>query len=80
MPVVTVKLNSIEFQQLKAEAHRRGKTQSETLREGLKSMVDVEVSGSLTDRMQDLLGTVVGPEDLSTNPAYQEEYGKESHR
>lgn len=76
MPVVSVKLDAGEFQRLKAEASRLGVSQSEILRQGLKSVTEEKTKSSLADRMRDLIGKVNAPEDLSTNPAYLKDYGK----
>lgn len=76
MPVVSVKLDSEEFQRLKAEASRLGISQSEILRKGLKTVMKKNAKTSLADRMRDLIGKVNAPEDLSTNPAYLKDYGK----
>jgi hypothetical protein len=76
MPVVSVKLDSQEFQRLKAEASRLGISQSEMIRQGLKTVMENKAKTSLADRMRDLINDVKAPEDLSTNPEYLNDYGK----
>ncbi|XOV72113.1 MAG: ribbon-helix-helix protein, CopG family [Verrucomicrobiota bacterium] len=76
MPVVSVKLDSQEFQRLKAEASRLGISQSEMIRQGLKTVMENKAKTSLADRMRDLINDVKAPEDLSTNPEYLKDYGK----
>ena len=76
MPVVSVKLDSQVFQRLKAEASRLGISQSEMIRQGLKTVMENKAKTSLADRMRDLINDVKAPEDLSTNPEYFKDYGK----
>ena len=75
MPTVTIKLGGEDYQLLKAEAERRGTTQSEVLREGLRRVTSGRESDSIADRMRDLVGSIEGPEDLSSNPQHLKDYG-----
>lgn len=77
-----MKLTPEEKAKIKLLAERKGVSQ----KEAVMSLVNEEVMeykieptpGSLLERMQHLVGVVEGPGDLSTNPKYMEDFGKDS--
>lgn len=78
-----MKLTPEEKAKIKLLAERRGVSQ----KKAIMNLVNEEVveykikptPGSLLDRMQHLVGIVDdGPSDLSTNPKYMEDFGKDS--
>ena len=75
MPAVTIKLSGEDYQLLKAEAERRGTTQSELLRDGLRRVTSERESNSIADRMQDIVGSINGPVDLAANKDHLKNYG-----
>lgn len=78
-----MKLTPEEKAKIKLLAKRKGVSQ----KEAVMSLVNEEIveykveptPGSLLDRMQHLVGIVEdAPGDLSTNPKYMEDFGKDS--
>lgn len=77
-----MKLTPAEKAKIKLLAERQGISQ----KEAVMSLVNEEVveykvkptPGSLLDRAKHLVGSVEGPGDLSTNPKYMEDFGKDS--
>lgn len=78
-----MKLTPEEKAKIKLLAERKGVSQKEAVM-GLvnEEVVEYKVEptpGSLLDRMQHLVGIVEdAPKDLSTNPKYMEDFGKDS--
>ena len=56
-----MRLTPAQKAKIKRLAERKGSTQK----------------AAVLERAQDLCGSVEGPEDLSTNPKYMEDYGKD---
>lgn len=75
VPTITIKLGGEDYQLLKAEVERRGTTQSEVLREGLRRVTSESNSNSIANRMQDIVGSVEGPVDLGANKDHFNDYG-----
>ncbi|MDR9417339.1 hypothetical protein [Gracilimonas sp.] len=77
-----MKLTPEEKAKIKMLAERKGVSQ----KEAVMSLVNEEIveyrveptPGSLLDRAKHLVGSVEGPGDLSTNPKYMEDFGKDS--
>lgn len=77
-----MKLTPEEKAKIKLLAKRKGVSQ----KEAVMSLVNEEVieykieptPGSLLDRAKHLVGVAEGPGDLSTNPKYMEDFGKDS--
>lgn len=78
-----MKLTPEEKAKIKLLAEKKGMSQKEVIM-GLvnEEVVEYKVEptpGSLLDRMQHLVGIIEdGPRDLSTNPKYMEDFGKDS--
>ena len=79
MPVntITVKLPKPLFQKLEAEARRRKTSASQVLVEAF-AHTQKDGNGNLSpyERVKDLIGSIEGPGDLSTNPKYLKGYGR----
>lgn len=75
MPSVTIKLGASDYQLLKAEAERRGTTQSEVLRDGLRRVASENGSNSIADKMMDIVGSIEGAVDLAANKDHLKDYG-----
>jgi len=77
MEVVSFKLPAALRQRLAVEARRRRLSQAAIIREALESalMTEPRARGELScaDLAGDLIGSVAGPSDLSTNKRYLEE-------
>jgi hypothetical protein len=77
MDTISLKLPAALKQRLAAEAKRRSVTQSTIVRESLEQSLAADTSqrGKLTcaDLAADLVGSVRGPRDLSTNKRYLQE-------
>ena len=79
MKTVSVKLEPELDRQLTAAAKARGSTKSDLVREMLGLyLVSAErpQPGSCLERWGSLVGSVEGPEDLSTNKQYMADLGK----
>jgi len=83
MNTISVKLPAALRQRLASEARRRNVTQSAIVRESLEQLLlaDTAERGELTcaDLAGDLVGSVRGARDLSTNKRYLEEAAAENH-
>ncbi len=79
MRTVTVKMSDEAFARLEGEARRLNLSKAALLRESLQRNLDNRPR-SLADKMADLIGSVDGPADLSTNPDYMRDYGREGAR
>jgi hypothetical protein len=83
MDTISVKLPAALRARLASEARRRNVTQSAIVRESLAQLLlaDSAERGELTcaDLAGDLVGSVQGPRDLSTNKRYLEEAVVKSH-
>ncbi|MCP9292933.1 MULTISPECIES: hypothetical protein [Gracilimonas] len=78
-----MKLTPEEKAKIKLLAERKGQSQKEVVMNLVNEEVmeyEIEAKpGSLLDRMQHLVGIIKdGPRDLSTNPKYMEDFGKDS--
>ncbi len=72
---------------IKRLAERKGSTQKEAVLAAVERELAAEADkdtdaiepqpGSVLELAQDLCGSVEGPSDLSTNPKYMEDYGKD---
>ena len=80
MTVLTVKVPKHLERRLRELAEASGRTKSAVARTALEAYLDQagEAAGppSAFDLMQDHIGTIEGPTDLSTNPAHMAGYGK----
>ena len=74
LKAITVKLSRSAYVKVSRVARSRGVTQSAVIRDAIEALDEppaqkfLEVAGSA-------VGSVEGPSDLSTNPAYLEGYG-----
>jgi hypothetical protein len=88
MDQVSFRLPSMLRRRLAQEARRRGMPQSRIIREALESaLAGTRGAGTCADLARNLIGSVKGPRDLSTNRHYVEDAivaaaagGKRSHR
>lgn len=82
-----MRLTPAQKAKIKRLAERKGSTQKEAVlaavERELAADTDEEADaiepqpGSVLELAQDLCGSVEGPSDLSTNPKYMEDYGKD---
>jgi hypothetical protein len=83
MNTISVKLPPALRQRLASEARRRNVTQSAIVRESLEQLLlaDTAKRGELTcaDLASDLVGSVQGPRDLSTNRRYLDDAVIKNH-
>jgi metal-responsive CopG/Arc/MetJ family transcriptional regulator len=75
MRVVSIKLSQQLDEELSAIAKRRNASRSAILREALESFAKGS-SRSVTSVAADLVGSLRGPKDLSTNPKHLSGYGE----
>lgn len=77
MHSITVKLPKPLLQKLEAEARRRRTSASNVLVEAFER-TQKDGNGRLSpyERVKDLIGSIEGPGDLSTNPKYMKGYGR----
>ena len=77
MHTITVKLPKPLYQKLEAEARRRKTSTSNVLVEAFaRSQKDGNGSLSPYEQVKDLIGSIEGPGDLSTNPKHMKGYGR----
>lgn len=80
MKTVTVKLPATLNARLDRAAKQRGQTKSDVVREAIESLLnglrETRPARSALDLAGDLVGSIEGPGDLSTNPKYLEGLGK----
>jgi Arc/MetJ-type ribon-helix-helix transcriptional regulator len=79
MKILSLKLPDDLAQELSAQARSRGTTKSEVLRQALVDFLAKAPQpdkDSLLDRAGDLVGRLEGPEDLSYNKKYLDDYGR----
>jgi Ribbon-helix-helix protein, copG family len=76
---ITLKLPERLATRLRVTVRKRGSTQSAVVREALEAHLDQDASsgpGSGLDLIRDLVGSVVGPPDLSTSRRHLKGYGR----
>ena len=78
MKTLTLKLPEILEARLNTFASKERQSRSEIVRRALIEYFsrDASNSGSFLDFSRDLVGSIEGPSDLSTNKAHMEGYGK----
>jgi predicted transcriptional regulator len=76
MRTVSVKLPERLDCRLTAIAKRRGTSRSQVLREALEALFAREPQPTVSELAADLIGSIEGPADLSTNPKYMARYGR----
>ncbi len=79
MKTVSIKLQPELDRELSAAAKARGTTKSDLVRDMLKiylASAGGPQPGSCLERWGSLVGSVEGPEDLSTNKQYMADFGK----
>lgn len=79
MKTLSLKIPDTLEGDLVAFAEERGVSKSEVVREALMRLMRTErpaARGSALAMVEDLVGSVEGPEDLSTNPAYLDDFGR----
>jgi len=82
MTTISLKLPPHDLERLKAMARERRTSKSALVRQAIKNLVkdgQPAVQESLLDRMEDMVGIVDGPEDLSTNPKHLMEALRDNH-
>ncbi len=76
---ISLKLPESLDKQICWEARRRGTTKSKVVRSAIESFVKQrrgKVKGSCLELAGDIIGSVEGPPDLSTNKKYMEGFGE----
>jgi hypothetical protein len=80
MTVMTFKLPDAMDHRLRVAAMKRNSSKSAIVRQAIQLYLDSDLTPaerpSVYDLVRDYIGTVEGPPDLSTNPAYMEGFGK----
>ena len=79
MKTLSLKIPDTLEGDLVAYAERQGVSKSEAVREALTQLLLKErpsERGSALAMVEDLVGSVEGPEDLSSNPAHLEGFGR----
>ncbi len=79
MRALSLKIPEMLYGNLKALAESRGVSKSELVREALRQLFErqpVVVRGSALSMLEDLVGSVDGPEDLSSNKTYLDDLGR----
>ena len=79
MRSITVKLPEPLAARLRVAVRKRGSTQSAVVREALDAHLSrspASGAGSGLDLVRDLVGSVAGPPDLSTNRGHLRRYGR----
>jgi Ribbon-helix-helix protein, copG family len=79
MKILSLKLPDELEQELSAQARSRGTTKSEVVRAALVDFLAKAPEpnkGSFLDLAGDLVGCLEGPEDLSSNKSYLDQYGR----
>lgn len=79
MRTITVKLPDSLAARLTSLVKRRGRPQSEVVREALEShpaLAAEAADGSCLDLARDLAGSLDGPPDLSSNSRHKRDYGR----
>jgi|AntRauTorcE11897_2_1112592.scaffolds.fasta_scaffold10019_2 hypothetical protein len=75
-----MKLTPAQKAKIKQLAARRGVTQKQAVMDLVNEAVEEKPvkaePGSFLEAAGDLVGSVEGPSDLSTNPKYMKEYGR----
>lgn len=74
LKAITVKLTRSAYVKVTRVAKSRGLTQSAVIREAIEGLKDPPAQ-SFLEAAGKAVGSVDGPEDLSTNPAHLEGYG-----
>lgn len=78
MKAISFKLPPALYQNLTAEARERGVSKSALIRQALQRLLDEPGSGrplSALSLAGDLVGSIEGPEDLSVNDEYLNDFG-----
>lgn len=79
MKTISVRIPEDVANRLQAASRNTGVSKSEVIREALEAYLangrDGDDRPTLADRCRDLIGSVDGPSDLSTNPKYMEGFG-----
>jgi len=79
MKTITIKVPESLEKKVVYEAQRQGISKSSLVREALASYLQTaEKKDSALDLIRDIVGSVDGPEDLSTNPEYLRDLGEDS--
>lgn len=76
MPTVTVKMSDQLFARLERIARDRRVAKAQVLREAFDGAETSGSKPSAFDLVAHLAGSVKGPRDASTNPAYLDDFGK----
>lgn len=80
MKMMTLKLPDDLDERLSTAAKRQGTTKSALVRSAIESLLNgkhrVAKGRSFLELAGDIIGSVEGPEDLSTNPKYMEGFGR----
>ena len=80
MQVVTFKADEELVEKLDALADEQHTTRSQLIRSAIEEYVESEMriaeAPSAYEAMKAVIGSVEGPEDLSTNPKYMEGFGQ----
>ncbi len=77
-----MKLTPEEKQKIELLAEKKGVSKKEAVMNAVnESVVEYKIvakPGSTLEKLQDIVGIADGPGDLSTNPKYMEDFGKDS--
>ena len=74
MHTLAVKLPDALLEKVAQLARERRTTRSEIIRSALEAY-SIEHGESFAETLSDLCGSLAGPGDLSTNPAYLDDFG-----
>ena len=77
MRTVSFKLPEELDRKLDKLAQRRGSSRSAVVREALDALTNEGLRPTIGALAADLIGSVEGPGDLSTNPKYMADFGKQ---
>ena len=81
MKTITIKVPESLEKRVVYEAQRQGISKSSLVREALASYLRKDGKrASALDLIRDIVCTVEGPADLSTNPKYLEDFGTDVRR
>lgn len=79
MKTLSLKLPAPLHQELETAARRKGRSKSEVLRTALEQYLHGSQSAradSFLEKAADVIGSVSGPRDLSTNPKHLKGFGE----
>jgi metal-responsive CopG/Arc/MetJ family transcriptional regulator len=80
MTTVTLKMPEALARRLKAVAEKRRTSRSSVMRQAIEKYIDEDLADSeqpsALDLVKEVVGTVKGPRDLSSDPRHMKGYGR----